>query len=279
MAQKKKKKNNNTLLATACVVLGLLVIFIIFLVKRDQIKTNLKETAFFEKVFGTTPEFVEKHEPEAPKQDEVPLKEDVTIRIEPVQPVPVPQEKEPDPVLETVTEVVSEPKKEVAEVKKEDTKKETGKRVEEKKPEPKKGGNTELELCFVLIDGDGSVVRKQIKRSVARSDSPLTAAINLLLQGPDTTRTAERNCMTLIPEGTRLLSAKVQGGIAYLNFSEEFQFNTMGIDGEIHQLEQIVYTATAFSTVNSVQFMIEGKKQAYLSEGVWIGSPLSRASF
>lgn len=281
MAQKKnsrnsKKKNKNTLFATAVVLLGLLIIFITFLVKKDQIKTNLKETAFFEKVFGSTPEFVENHEVEKPVVDEVPLKEDVTIRIEKVQPLPEPTESEEEDFI-TV-----QPEKEnnvVEEVKKEDVKKPEVKKTENKKEEPKKAATSELELCFVLIDGDGSVLRKQIKRSVPKNDSPLTNAINLLLNGPDTTKAAEKNCMTLIPEGTRLISAKVQGGVAYLNFTEEFLFNGLGIDGQIHQLEQIVYTATAFPTVSSVQFMIEGKKQEYLSEGVWIGSPLSRANF
>ena len=42
---------------------------------------------------------------------------------------------------------------------------------------------------------------------------------------------------------------------------------------------QIVYTATEYSTVNSVQILIDGQKKEYLSEGVWIGSPLSRSSF
>jgi spore germination protein GerM len=43
---------------------------------------------------------------------------------------------------------------------------------------------------------------------------------------------------------------------------------------------QVVYTATAFSTVDSVQILIDGEKKEYLgSEGVWIGSPLARSSF
>ena len=139
---------------------------------------------------------------------------------------------------------------------------------------------TELQLCFVNIDGDGSVVRQVIKRKVPKSDSPLTTSINLLLQGPDTTKAAEKNLMSLIPSGTKLLSAKVSGGVAYLNFNENFEINTYGVEGYIHQLEQIVFTATAFSTVNSVQFLIEGEKRDYLgSEGQWIGSPLSRTSF
>ena len=280
MAQKKnsrnsKKKNQNTLFATACVILGLLIITIIFIVKRNEIKTNLKETAFFEKVVGTTPQFIEKHEVEQPaqKENEIPLKEDVTIRIESVQPV---NQKEEEENFITIPE--EKPVQETEKPKVEE-KKEAPKKAEEKKPETKKTAATELELCFVLIDGDGSVLRKTVKRSVPKSDSPLTTSINLLLKGPDTTKSAEKNCMTLIPDGTRLISAKVQNGVAYLNFTEEFLFNGLGIDGQIHQLEQIVYTATAFPTVSSVQFMIEGKKMDYLSEGVWIGSPLSRASF
>ena len=274
MAQKKKSsKKNSTLFAAACVLLGLLVILIVFLVKKDQIFTNLKETAFFDKVFGTTPTVIENHEPAEPKKaDTIPLKNDeITIKIEPEDTsVPVYSEPEVKDTDKTSTES-NKPA---------ETVKPSEKKPEEPKKEPAKPANTELQLCFVNIDGDGAVVRQVIKRKVPKSDSPLTTAINLLLQGPDTTKSAERNCMTLIPAGTKLLSAKVSGGVAYLNFNEAFEINTYGVEGYIHQLEQIVYTATAFSTVNSVQFLIEGEKRDYLgSEGVLIASPLSRSSF
>ena len=275
MAQKKNnKKKNTTLFAAACVLLGLLVILIVFLVKKDQIFTNLKETNFFDKVFGSTPTVIENHEPAEPKKsDAIPLKNDeVTLKIE--------NEEKPSPVY-TEPEVITPAKTEESESKKET---EVVKPVEKKPEEPKKEiakpSKTELQLCFVNIDGDGSVVRQIVKRQVTKSDSPLTTAINLLIQGPDTTKAAERNCMSLIPAGTKLLSAKVQGGVAYLNFNEAFEINTYGVEGYIHQLEQIVFTATSFSTVNSVQFLIEGEKKDYLgSEGQWIGSPLSRSSF
>ena len=79
---------------------------------------------------------------------------------------------------------------------------------------------------------------------------------------------------------TGLLSASVKNWVATLNFSEEFEFNTYGVDGYINHLMQIVYTAASFPTVDSVQFIIEGQKKEYLgSEGVWIGTPLSVASF
>lgn len=260
----KSKKSNTTLFTSACVLLGLIIIGIIFLVKKDQIFSNLKETAFFDKIFGTTPEVIEKHEIVEKETETIPLKENATIQIEPEVTKSVPVETKEDTKTEN-------PKTEVV---KEETKK------EEKKESPKAVSQTEYQLCFVTIDGDGSVGRKIIKRSVPKSDSPLTYSINLLLQGPDTTKAAEKNCMTLIPNGTKLLSAKVSDGVAYLNFNENFEFNSYGVEGYIHQLEQIVYTATVFSTVKSVQFLIEGEKRDYLgSEGQWIGSPLSRSSF
>lgn len=275
MANKKSsKKKNSTLFAAACVLLGLLVILIIFLVKKDQIFTNLKETAFFDKVFGSTPTAIENHEPAEPKKTAtIPLKnEEITIQIETEETKPAPKAGEPEKPVEQMASTSSTSSTTV---------KETPKKEEKPKTEkPAAAGSTELQLCFVNIDGDGSVVRQVIKRKVPKSDSPLTTSINLLLQGPDTTKAAEKNLMSLIPSGTKLLSAKVSGGVAYLNFNENFEINTYGVEGYIHQLEQIVFTATAFSTVNSVQFLIEGEKRDYLgSEGVLIASPLSRSSF
>ena len=271
MAQKKKSKKNSTLFAAACVLLGLLVILVIFLVKKDQIFTNLKETAFFDKVFGSTPTVIENHEPvESKKPETIPLKNDeVTIKIE-TEETPAPKYTEPEP---------EKPVESAKPVETAKPKEETPKKPENEKKQ-QATGTTELQLCFVNIDGDGAVVRQVIKRKVAKSDSPLTTAINLLLKGPDSTISGERNLMSLIPPGTKLLSAKVQGGVAYLNFNENFEINSYGVEGYIHQLEQIVYTATAFSTVTSVQFLIEGEKRDYLgSEGVLIAAPLSRSSF
>jgi len=57
-------------------------------------------------------------------------------------------------------------------------------------------------------------------------------------------------------------------------------YNRYGIEGYAGQLKQIVYTATNFSTVKDVQILIEGQPRDYLGgDGVYIGKPLSRASF
>lgn len=302
MATKKKAKKNKGL-SIAIIILIVLIIFILLIVKKDIIITNLKETNFFGRVFGATPEFVEKHKSSEKTSADINTESTVTIKVE--------TEKKPEQLnKETSSEKKSEQTKNETKEKTEskassvesekkqnnaaqkeaekttateETKAEA--KTEKKEAEtPKKQTTevayTELQLYFIEIDADGSVIRKNVKRTIPKNDSPLVTALNLLLAGPDTTKTAEKNCMSLIPEGTKLLGAKVQNGIAYLDFSENFEFNSYGVEGYNGQLMQIVYTATNFSTVKSVQFLIEGKKKEYLgSEGQWIGSPLSRSAF
>lgn len=278
MADKKNSKKKNTGLSLACVILALLVLFIVFLVKKDSVLTNLKETRFFDRVFGSTPEFVENHTPSEKDSIKIPLVENDEITIK-VEPKTTPSTNKPSTETKSETPAVKETEK-IAE-------KEPGKETvaKEEKPvvsEPKeeKKATTELQLYFIEIDSEGSINRKLVKRTVPKNDSPLTTAIKELLAGPDTTKADERNCMSLIPSGTKLIGVSVKDGVAYLNFNEDFQINGEGIEGYKCQLMQLVYTATSFSTVNSVQFLIDGQKKEYLgSEGQWIGSPLSRNSF
>lgn len=282
MANNKKR---NTGLAVACCFLCALVLFIVFLVKKDIIINNLQATNFFGRVFGKNPEFVENHTSANENQNndrieldaEIPLiiNVDADTTVEPKKNEQL--QSNNDKTDQVVKTDLSENKKPTENKKTQEEKKPEQKPVEQPKPQQQ---YTELQLCFVEIDYDGSVNRKMIKRSVPKNDSPLTNSINLLIKGPDTSKSAEKNCMSLIPAGTKLLSAKVSDGIAYLNFNDAFEINTVGVEGYIGQLMQVVYTATTFSTVNSVQFLIEGKKKEYLgSEGQWIGSPLSRNSF
>ena len=278
MADKKKKRTGFTV---ACVVLVVLVCFIIFLVKKDMIVTNLKETNFFERVFGATPGFVEKHEVPEKEQEtgskQTVVTEDSTVKIQ------IETEKKPQPVQNEPQPIKQEQKKTPEPVaEKETVAQSTSSEKENTKPQTvtTEVPITELQLCFVEIDSEGSVVRKMVKRSIPKDDSPLSTALKLLLKGPDASIAAEKNCQSLIPAGTKLLGIKITNGVAYLDFSEDFEINPFGVEGYNAQLMQIVYTATNFSTVKSVQFLIEGEKKEYLgSEGQWIGSPLSRNAF
>ncbi len=134
-------------------------------------------------------------------------------------------------------------------------------------------------LYFVRIDGDGVITRQEVKRTVPETDSPLTDALQSLLKGPGEEE-LRKELITLIPQGTKLLSAQVRGSTAYLNFSESFMYNSYGIEGYAGQLKQVVWTATAFPSVQDVQILVEGQRRDFLGgEGVYIGRPLSRNSF
>ncbi|MGA2548173.1 MAG: GerMN domain-containing protein [Rectinemataceae bacterium] len=134
-------------------------------------------------------------------------------------------------------------------------------------------------LFFVRIDDDGVIVRQEVKRQVAVSDSPLLDSLAALLKGPSEDE-IRKKLISLVPQGAKLLSAQVRGSTAYLNFNEAFMYNHYGIEGYAGQLKQVVYTATSFPTVQDVQILIEGEKHDYLGgEGVYIGRPLSRNSF
>lgn len=145
--------------------------------------------------------------------------------------------------------------------------------------EPQSVRQTTVFLYFVAIDADGTVIRKEIEKQLPYTKTPLTAAINTLLHGPEFSET-ERGYMSLVPQNVKLLSASIENRVAVLNFSEDFLYNKFGVEGYLGQLMQIVYTATAFTTIDSVLFLINGEKQEYLGgEGVWIGTPLARSSF
>jgi spore germination protein GerM len=133
-------------------------------------------------------------------------------------------------------------------------------------------------LYFIKVDRDGVILRTRVIRSMPATNSPLADAMRLLLQGPSE---EERNqgLITLIPPDTRLQNAQVRGSTAYLSFSEDFQFNTYGVEGYIGQLRQVIWTVTEFPNLSDVQILIEGRRIDYLGEGIAIGSPLGRDSF
>ncbi len=276
--EKKSSGKKNLRAAGIGLILWLTAAFVLlmfFLVNQKKIASNLKTTNFFDKMFGKTPSFIENAPVIEPPQEK--------NEIEPVAPVTIDltggkTTAPSEPVIQdyfagrknnndTHSEV-QEPAKtpaeavpEVAEVKAENYQTMT------------------LKLFFMTINSDGSITRKEMSRIMKKSQSPLRDAINALIEGPDEAE-LKAGCRTLISKGTKLRGASVKDGIAVLNFSGEFEFNQYGIEGSLGQLQQIVYTATAFPTVESVLFLIDGEKKEYLSsEGVWIGSPLNRSNF
>ena len=275
------KAKRNGIFAAVWLLL-ILILIIVFLVKKDDFAANLKSTNFFERVVGTTPEFLQNYETKK--------KDNKSNGLLDVDVAPVPGQKETqDPGTYDLDDLNSQSEQEQASApanespKEEERAQETASaKEEEKKPsqeKPKPTATVNAKLFFIQVDADGNVNRKSVVRKIPKSDSPLTDTIKALLAGP----LDSEKSMSLIPPGTRLLSATVRNGIAALNFSEEFEFNSIGADGYRGQLMQIVFTATEFATVESVQFLIEGQRKEYIGSGedvwMWIGSPYTRASF
>ncbi|GMO26032.1 MAG: hypothetical protein Ta2B_05950 [Termitinemataceae bacterium] len=149
--------------------------------------------------------------------------------------------------------------------------------VNEKTDNPKKEPDRERVIYFVKIDGTGLVFVSPVKRKIAYSDSPMLDALNELISGASAGE-QKQGLTSLIPGGTRILSARVNGSTATINFNENFMFNNYGAEGYIAQLRQIVWTATEFPNVDDVQILIEGQKVGYISESINIGRPISRNS-
>lgn len=145
-------------------------------------------------------------------------------------------------------------------------------------PAPKPAETRDRNIYFTQIDSDGQILRTRVTRKITVSEAPMQDALNTMLRGPNADE-LNKGMISLIPPNTRILSAIVRGNTAYINFSEEFQFNTFGVEGYAAQLRQIVWTVTEFRNVNDVQILIEGKRVDYLGEGIWIGSPIGRDSF
>ena len=133
-------------------------------------------------------------------------------------------------------------------------------------------------LYFVNVSDENKISLQGMMRPVYYEDSPLTETLLALISGL-TSSELNKGLLSLIPAGTELLGISVSNMIATINFNDSLSFNNFGKEGLEAELNQIVYTATEFSTVNKVQILINGQKKQFLStEGVFIGAPLSRLS-
>lgn len=134
-----------------------------------------------------------------------------------------------------------------------------------------------LHVYFVKIHDDGSFSLVKRMRSIKKTKAVLTKTLSMLLQG--TTSEEERSGIkSFVPVSSVVKSVSVKDGVAYVNMSDDFQFNSSGQAALEAQIYQLVYTSTEFSTIDKVQILIDGKKVSYLSGegGLFLAEPLSR---
>ncbi|GAB1482574.1 GerMN domain-containing protein [Treponema sp.] len=287
--RRNNKKTTANSSGTGCLLwIAFLIILIgLFLFNRDTIAKTLRDTRFLEHIGRVDEEAKPKEENKPASDTEEPAGPSIEAPTPKVEIKPAPETKNtPEKTTpEKIPPVQDVPKKPEAGLEPKPLP-ETKPRVSEKpsnKPETKTPTPVEPELkqrlvYYVIVDNSGSIIRTTAKRYIPNSDSPLTDVLAALIAGPSKEE-ANKAYSTLIPPGTRLLSAIVRGTTAYLNFSEEFQFNSYGIEGYAAQLRQVIWTTTEFPNIKDVQILIEGRRIDYLGfEGVWIGSPLNRDS-
>ncbi|UCF78202.1 MAG: GerMN domain-containing protein [Candidatus Eiseniibacteriota bacterium] len=115
-------------------------------------------------------------------------------------------------------------------------------------------GTRAVLLYFGSADGTSLVEATQEIMASSEPATLLASIVRELLAGPPESGTST------VPEGTQLISAYVEGGTAYLDFSEELRTGFAGgSTQEYILLASIVRTVSAnFPDINQVQILVEG---------------------
>ena len=135
--------------------------------------------------------------------------------------------------------------------------------------DPEPSGNTELVLWFAKGD------KLRPERRIVPSTSGIgAAAVRALLAGP-----AEQRNTTAIPEGTTLNGLSIKSGIAKVDLSGSFDDGGGSLAMQM-RLAQVVYTLTQFTSVESVEFLLDGDPvETFSSEGLVLEGPQERSDY
>jgi len=259
MASRKKKTSPSTNIGCLVLLIGGIVLLVAFAVKFPDIKQTLEKTKFFDLIAQRVATTTAQAAPTT-----VPTKALVasptTVGTAAGQPIPASSQPAPPSSQKTTSSTAVQPPSSA----------EPASAVQ--------GTMRQTSLFFVNIGEDGKISSREVKRTVASADSPLTDAIKALIAGPSEAE-IRSGLVSLIPHGTKLRGVAVKGGTAVIDLSDAFMYSRYGNEGFSAQLRQIVFTATSFPSVQDVQILVEGKARDYLGgEGIFIGKPLSRNS-
>jgi spore germination protein GerM len=127
-----------------------------------------------------------------------------------------------------------------------------------------------INIKIFLARQTGDEVRLEAKTvQIQKSPSLLKDTLEALVQyrGNDV--------LNLVPLNTKIRKVWIKNDIAYIDFNEDFSYNSYGIIGYKVQVYQIVYTATQFPQARAVYFYMEGKPISYLGgDGYLINNPI-----
>jgi germination protein M len=104
------------------------------------------------------------------------------------------------------------------------------------------------------------------------------AAVEALLAGPTQAERAS-DFATAVPAGTRLLGISIDGGIATVDLTPEYQSGGGALSMQL-RLGQVVYTLTQFPTIKNVRFRLDGKPvRVFSSEGIVLDHAVGRSDY
>lgn len=108
-----------------------------------------------------------------------------------------------------------------------------------------------------------NLVPEEREAAKEKDEAMESVIVHELIKGP-----ANTNLGQVIPNGTKLLSAKVTDGIAYIDFSKEFRDNHWGGSaGETITIYAVVDSLCQLPGIEKVQFLLEGDKQESILNG------------
>jgi len=136
---------------------------------------------------------------------------------------------------------------------------------------PGSGTGPMTAVALYLTEGD---TLHRIVRSVPKVAGIGAATLRALLAGP-TPEEAKSGVGTAVPSGTRLLGLTIEGGVARVDLSRQFEV-TGNEEGVTLSLAQVTCTLGQFDTVKGVRFALDGKDVSVLSgDGTVTDRPLT----
>jgi Sporulation and spore germination/Immunoglobulin-like domain of bacterial spore germination len=117
-----------------------------------------------------------------------------------------------------------------------------------------------------------------VRRVATGTAAPARASLTALLAGPSASE-RRQGYTTAIPVRTRLRAVSLTHGVLTVDLSGRFQSGG-GSQSMLLRVAQVVYTATAFPSVERVAFRLDGRPVAAIGgEGVIVSPPVGRPSF
>ena len=125
-------------------------------------------------------------------------------------------------------------------------------------------------VTVYFVDASGRLVPERRERGAGAE--PLEAAVEALADGP-----VDPSLVPALPEGTRLLGARVVDGVAEVDLSAELEtgYPPGGSAAELAVVAPLVRTAAEAAGARRVRILVEGRAPAPAGAQIDLGEPLA----